>query len=165
MVVGLMPYFLSPIGTSCHFAYAADAPLLSLSRHFPRFSGNIYPFHRGHLPVSSGESTPGRVEVYGVYVSCFFGGIAAVATLLRNDIDSLAGYFADAQYDVLFYFTSFCQCRASKLACKGLRTKIFIRRRHFVKMQNDSFKCVSIMRRITEVKNPTEELTGINFIA
>ena len=34
---------LSPIGTSCHFAYAADAPLLSLSRHFPRFSGGIYP--------------------------------------------------------------------------------------------------------------------------
>ena len=33
----------SPIGTSCHFAYAADAPLLSLSRHFPRFSGGIYP--------------------------------------------------------------------------------------------------------------------------
>ena len=30
-------------------------------------------------------------------------------------------------------------------------------------MQNDSFKCVSIMRRITEVKNPTEELTGIYF--
>ncbi len=26
-----------------HFAYAADAPLLSLSRHFPRFSGGIYP--------------------------------------------------------------------------------------------------------------------------
>ena len=38
-----MTYFLSPIGTSCHFAYAADAPLLSLSRHFPRFSGGIYP--------------------------------------------------------------------------------------------------------------------------
>ena len=38
-----MTYFLSPIGTSCHFAYAADAPLLSLSRHFPRFSGVIYP--------------------------------------------------------------------------------------------------------------------------
>ena len=38
-----MPYFLSPIGTSCHFAYAADAPLLSLSRHFPRFIGGIYP--------------------------------------------------------------------------------------------------------------------------
>ena len=33
----------SPIGTPCHFAYAADAPLLSLSRHFPRFSGGIYP--------------------------------------------------------------------------------------------------------------------------
>ena len=26
-------------------------------------------------------------------------------------------------------------------------------------MQNDSFKCVSIMRLIIEVKNPTEELT------
>ena len=38
-----MTRFLSPIGTSCHFAYAADAPLLSLSRHFPRFSGGIYP--------------------------------------------------------------------------------------------------------------------------
>ena len=31
-------------------------------------------------------------------------------------------------------------------------------------MQNDSFKCVSIMRRIIEVKDPTEELTGIYFI-
>ena len=37
-----MTYFLSPIGTSCHFAYAADAPLLSLSRHFPRFIGGVY---------------------------------------------------------------------------------------------------------------------------
>ena len=26
-------------------------------------------------------------------------------------------------------------------------------------MQNDSFKCVSIMRRIIGVKDPTEELT------
>ena len=33
----------SPIGALRHFAYAADAPLLSLSRHFPRFSGGIYP--------------------------------------------------------------------------------------------------------------------------
>ena len=38
-----MTYFLSPIGALRHFAYAADAPLLSLSRHFPRFSGGIYP--------------------------------------------------------------------------------------------------------------------------
>ncbi len=30
-------------------------------------------------------------------------------------------------------------------------------------MQNDTFKCVSIMRRIIEVKEPTEELTGIYF--
>ena len=34
-----------------------------------------------------------------------------------------------------FYYTSFCQCRASKLACKGLRATIFIRRKHFAKMQ------------------------------
>ena len=34
-----------------------------------------------------------------------------------------------------FFYTSFCQCRASKLACKGLRATIFIRRRHFAKMQ------------------------------
>ena len=33
----------SPIGALRHFAYAADAPLLSLSRHFPRFIGGIYP--------------------------------------------------------------------------------------------------------------------------
>ena len=38
-----MTYFLSPIGALRHFAYTADAPLLSLSRHFPRFSGGIYP--------------------------------------------------------------------------------------------------------------------------
>ena len=31
------------------------------------------------------KQTPGRVEVYGVYSPYFFGGIAAVATLLRND--------------------------------------------------------------------------------
>ncbi len=30
-------------------------------------------------------------------------------------------------------------------------------------MQNDSFKCVSIMRRIIGVKDPTEELPGIYF--
>ena len=53
------------------------------------------------------------------------------------------------------------QCRVSKLACKGLRTTIFIRRRHFAKMQNDSFKCGSIMRRITEVKNPAEEQMNV----
>ncbi|MDY3724749.1 MAG: hypothetical protein SO003_05225, partial [Candidatus Borkfalkiaceae bacterium] len=43
--------FLSPIGTSCHFAYAADAPLVSLSRHFPRFSGGIYPKEEAKLHV------------------------------------------------------------------------------------------------------------------
>ena len=30
-------------------------------------------------------------------------------------------------------------------------------------MQNDSFKCVSIMRRIIGVKDPTEELPSIYF--
>ena len=38
-----MTYFLSPIGALRHFAYAADAPLLSLSRHLPRFIGGVYP--------------------------------------------------------------------------------------------------------------------------
>ena len=33
----------------------------------------------------SSEQTPGRVEVYEVYAPRFFEGIAAVATLLRND--------------------------------------------------------------------------------
>ena len=32
---------------------------------------------RATSPVSSGESTPGRVEVYGVYSPYFFRGIAA----------------------------------------------------------------------------------------
>ena len=32
---------------------------------------------RATSPVSSGESTPGRVEVYGVYAPYFFRGIAA----------------------------------------------------------------------------------------
>ena len=64
----------------------------------------------------------------------------------------VVGYFACAQYDVLFY-TSFCQCQVSKLACKGLRTKIFIRRRHFAKMQNDSFK----MRQHYAPYNRSEE--------
>ncbi len=50
------------------------------------------------------------------------------------------GYFACAQYDVLF-FTSSCQCRASKLACKGLRATIFIRHLHFLtkNAENGSF--------------------------
>ena len=84
-----MTVFLSPIGTSCHFAYAADAPLLSLSRHFPRFSGGIYPEVGSKFCfivfASVARQSPGRVEVYGVYSPHFFGGIAAVATLLRND--------------------------------------------------------------------------------
>ena len=63
------------------------------------------------------------------------------------------GYFTCAQYDVLFYYTSSCQCQVSKLACKGLRTKIFIRRRHFAKMQNDSFK----MRQHYAPYNRSEE--------
>ena len=55
----------SPIGTSCHFAYAADAPLLSLSRHFPRFSGGIYPEGGSEFCfivfASAAKQTPGRV--------------------------------------------------------------------------------------------------------
>ena len=62
------------------------------------------------------------------------------------------GIFCCAQYDGVF-FTSFCQCQVSKLACKGLRTKIFIRRRHFAKMQNDSFK----MRQHYAPYNRSEE--------
>ena len=39
-----MTVFFIPYRRLCrHFACAADAPLLSLSRHFPRFSGGIYP--------------------------------------------------------------------------------------------------------------------------
>ena len=44
----------------------------------------------------------------------------------------VVGYFAYAQYDVLL---SLRQCQESKLACKGLRATIFIRRKHFAKMQ------------------------------
>ena len=57
-------WYLSPIGTPCHFAYAADAPLLSLSRHFPRFSGRIYP--EGGSKICHCEpqarQSPGRVN-------------------------------------------------------------------------------------------------------
>ena len=35
--------------------------------------------------ASVAKQSPGRVEVYGVYSPYFFRGIAAVATLLRND--------------------------------------------------------------------------------
>ena len=41
-----------------------------------------------YLSLRGSETTkqsPGRVEVYGVYSPYFFRGIAAVATLLRND--------------------------------------------------------------------------------
>ena len=156
MVVGLMPYFLSPIGgvaaTSptrrtrpfCRYrdispvssgeftrfiggVYSRDGELLNRvfylslrgsaataairwndewSIYRALFQGDRHAYARDdteiQLSLRGSEATkqsPGRVEVYGVYVSCFFGGIAAVATLLRNDIDSLAGYFADAQYD------------------------------------------------------------------
>ena len=40
----------------------------------------------------------------------------------------VVGYFAYAQYDVLFFYLSLRQCRASKLACKGLRTTVFMKR-------------------------------------
>ena len=63
-----------------HFAYAADAPLLSLSRHFPRFSGGIYPEGGSEFCLCEGseatKQSPGRVEVYGVYTPYFFSGIA-----------------------------------------------------------------------------------------
>ena len=82
----------SPIGTSCHFAYAADAPLLSLSRHFPRFSGGISP--------------EGGSKV------CFYclceqsEAISREGVSLRRHIllTLVVGYFANAQYDVLFFF-------------------------------------------------------------
>ena len=74
-----MTYFLSPIGALRHFAYAADAPLLSLSRHFPRFSGGIYPEGGSEFCLCEGsvatKQSPGRVEVYGVDVPFSFGGI------------------------------------------------------------------------------------------
>ena len=54
MVVGLMPYFLSPIGTSCHFAYAADA----------RF-----------VFASVAKQTPGRVVFRKAYISHLSRGI------------------------------------------------------------------------------------------
>ena len=82
-----MTYYLSPIGTSCHFAYAADAPLLSLSRHFPRFSGGIYP--EGGSAVcftvfaSVAKQSPGRVGSRKAYT---------YSTLV-------AGYFAYAGYN------------------------------------------------------------------
>ena len=63
----------------------------------------------------------------------FKGAIASDMTVLPLCRLS-GGIFRFAQYDVLF-FTSSCQCRVSKLACKGLRATIFIRRRHFAKMQ------------------------------
>ena len=44
---------------------------------------------RATSPDETGESTPGRVEVYGVYAPYFFEGIAAVALLPRNDKVSL----------------------------------------------------------------------------
>ena len=49
-----MTYFLSPIGTSCHF---------------PRRRKQITVF------ASVAKQSPGRVEVYGVYSPYFFGGI------------------------------------------------------------------------------------------
>ena len=76
---------LSPIGTSCHFAYAADAPLLSLSRHFPRFSGGIYP-----------EGGSGKIVSLRAKRSKLPEGWRTTEYMFRT---FSVGYFAYAQYD------------------------------------------------------------------
>ena len=110
------------IPTDCRSRYAPSQWHLFL-RHIEHKRNGSTPrppfvaLTRATSPVSSGESTPGRVNFRKLCTFLFGRGI-----------------FRCAQYDVLFY-TSFCQCRASKLACKGLRAMIFIRRKHFAKMQ------------------------------
>ena len=49
-----MTYFLSPVGTSCRFAYAADAPLFSLPRHFPSFIGEFTPKEEARVLYANG---------------------------------------------------------------------------------------------------------------
>ena len=68
-----------------HFAYAADAPLLSLSRHFPRFSGGIYP-----------EGGSGKIVSLRAKRSNLPGGWRSTEYILRT---FSVGYFAFAQYD------------------------------------------------------------------
>ena len=73
----------SPIGALRHFACAADAPLLSLSRHFPRFSGGIYPEGGSETTRHSERSEESHRRTDG----------HILFTLV-------VGYFANAQYDV-----------------------------------------------------------------
>ena len=78
------------------FAYAADAPLLSLSRHFPRFNGDIYPFHRESLP---------RRRKRGLFF-CLCERSEAISREGKFPqsmyfFTLVVGYFACAQYDVL----------------------------------------------------------------
>ena len=78
--------FFIPYRRRCrHFAYAADAPLLSLPRRFPRFSGGIYP--------EGGSKSPSlRAER-----SKLPGGWRSTEYVFRT---LSVGYFAFAQYDV-----------------------------------------------------------------
>ena len=115
-----MTYYLSPIGTSCHFPYAADAPLLSLSRHFPRFSGGIYPEGGSHYRLC--EEAKQRSKLPG-------GRVFAKYILLSL----VMGYFAIAQYDVLF-----------------------IPYRHFVPLPPKEEAKLHVI--LNEVKNPTEKV-------
>ena len=95
-----MTYCLSPIGTLCHFASAADAPLLSLSRHFPRFIGGIYPEGGSKLLSLRAERSklPGGLIPTEYKFRTFSVGYFAYA---QYDVKK-RGSFANARYDVLF---------------------------------------------------------------
>ena len=67
-----------------YFAYAQydrKSPIVGVADTSPE-GGSEFCFI---VFASVAKQSPRRVEVYGVYSPYFFGGIAAVATLLRND--------------------------------------------------------------------------------
>ena len=102
----------SPIGTSCHFACAADAPLLSLSRHFPRFSGGIYP--EGGSKICLCEEAKRRSNLPGGWRS----------TEYKFRTFSV-GYFACAQYDALFLYVILNDSEESHRRTDGAYTPHF----------------------------------------
>ena len=85
---GELPHAFIPYRRLCrHFAYAADAPLLSLSRHFPRFSGGIYPEggSKKYVILSASEISHRKSTGHKLCRPTPFREIAAVASLLRKD--------------------------------------------------------------------------------
>ena len=95
----------------------------------------LFPKEEAIIVFASGaKQSPGRVVFRKVYTPHFLRGIATLTLAMTRKFNCLCER-SEANSREGQKNTSFCQCQVSKLACKGLRTKIFIRRRHFAKMR------------------------------